>query len=157
MAGNKKKAPKKTPKAIEERWTKPLTDAGWTALPNVILDKQVALGLEAMDLNILLQMIKFWWRPGSEPFPSVKTLAQAIGVSTRTIQRHTSRMEQAGLLERESNFYSQGGQRSNTYKFDGLIEACGPFAEEIVAGRQKKALEEAARIRRKKPLLKAVE
>ena len=157
MAAKKKNALKRTPKAIEDRWGKALTDAGWTALPNVILDKQVALGLEAMDVNILLQMLKYWWRPGSEPFPSVRTLAQVIGVSTRTIQRHTSKMEAAGLLEREANYYSQGGQRSNTYRFDGLIKACRPFADEMVADRKKKSREEAARIRRKQPLLTVVE
>ena len=39
----------------EEKWSKTLMDAGWTALPSILLDKQHALGIDAIDLNILMQ------------------------------------------------------------------------------------------------------
>lgn len=115
-------------KVIERRWTQTLTKAGWTALPNIILDKQAALGLKPIDVNILMQIAKYWWEPGSAPFPAIETLANAIGVTTRTVQRHITIMEKAKLIERKKRYYARGGQKSNAYTFNGLIKKCKPFA-----------------------------
>jgi hypothetical protein len=41
-------------KRLKERWTAPLIDAGYTVIPNAILLRQRALGLDSVDLNILL-------------------------------------------------------------------------------------------------------
>jgi hypothetical protein len=35
--------------------------AGWSAIPNIIIEKQRALGLDALDVNILLHLIQYWW------------------------------------------------------------------------------------------------
>ncbi len=96
MATPRKKPEVPQVKAIEERWTKPLADAGWTALPNVVLDKQAVLGLDPMDVNIILQIAKYWWQPESAPYPGVERLAEAIGVHVRTIQKHITRLVDAG-------------------------------------------------------------
>ena len=146
-----KKAKASDAKAIEERWTKPLADAGWTPLPNVVLEKQAALGLSPMDVNIILQIAKHWWERDSRPYPSVEAVAEAIGVKPRTVQRHVSKMVNEGLLERVPRFYSKGGQKSNEYGFDGLIKRCRPFAEEIVAERKRAQLAKRARVRRRSP------
>jgi hypothetical protein len=69
----------------EEKWTKTLMGVGWTALPSIILDKQHALGIEALDLNILLQLAKYWWKRDDLPYPSKETLAQTICVNPSTI------------------------------------------------------------------------
>lgn len=105
-----------------------------------------------MDVNILTQIVKYWWSPESAPYPSVESLATAIGVNTRTVQKHISKMVEAGFLERSERFYAKGGQRSNEYTFRGLIERCAPFAEEMVAARNKKQSAERARLRRRTPL-----
>lgn len=34
--------------------------AGWTALPNVIFERQRALGLDAIDVNIILHIASYW-------------------------------------------------------------------------------------------------
>ena len=36
----------KTLKINEQKWTKPLIDAGWICMPSVIIERQAALGLE---------------------------------------------------------------------------------------------------------------
>src|SRR5260370_18470882 len=64
----------------EEKWSKTLMDAGWTALPSIILDKQHALGIDALDLNILLQLAKYWWKRDDLPYPSTETLTGVSGV-----------------------------------------------------------------------------
>ena len=33
---------------LEKKWTKPLVDAGWTAIPSVIFERQHALGLDPL-------------------------------------------------------------------------------------------------------------
>ena len=152
MAKTKRTGEPTRNKVIEERWTKTLADAGWTAIPNIVLDKQAALGLKPIEVNIILQIAKFWWEPGSAPYPKIETLASAIGVHSRTIQKHVSRLVDIGLLEREEQYYAQGGQRSNAYTFKGLIERCRPFAEEFLNERKRRQAADRARIRRKKPL-----
>ena len=68
-------------KVIDKRWSKPLTKAGWTALPNIVLDKQHVLRLRPIDINILMQIAKHWWQAEAAPFPSIETIAAAIGVT----------------------------------------------------------------------------
>jgi hypothetical protein len=37
--------------------------AGWTAMPSVIIEKQEALGLDALDMNIILHLSHYYGRP----------------------------------------------------------------------------------------------
>jgi hypothetical protein len=139
-------------KIIEKRWSRPLAKAGWTALPNIILDKQRALDLEPIDINILMQIAKHWWQAEAAPFPSIETIALAIGVTPRTVQRRIAKMEKAKLIERNVRRYARGGQKSNAYTFKGLIDRCTPFAEEAIAERERRKNGERARVRRTQPL-----
>lgn len=138
--------------AIEQRWTKPLADAGWTALPNIILERQRDLGLEPIDVNVLLQIAQYWWEPGTPAHPSIGRVAKAIGIDRRTVQRRLRRMEDLGLVESHARHYAQGGRRTNAYTFDGLIEKARPFAEEALQVREEKRRKDDARRRRKTPL-----
>lgn len=139
-------------KQLEKRWTKELVGAGWTAIPNVLLEKQNAFGLKPMELNLILQIAKYWWDAGSAPFPSVKTLAETIGVTPRTVQKNLAELEEKGMIEKKARYYAQGGQKSNEYTFQGLIVQCKPFAEEMVAERKRKKNTEKAIKRRTTPL-----
>ena len=138
-------------KRNEQKWTPTLMEAGWTVLPTVILEKQDALGLEPIDVNILLQLARFWWYSDNPPHPSKRTIAECIGVDPSTVRRHIASMEAAGFIERKARYNSQsGGQEANTYHFDGLIKEATPYAQELIetrAGRQK---EDRNRHKRKK-------
>jgi Winged helix-turn-helix DNA-binding len=136
----------------EEKWSGTLMDAGWTVLPSIILEKQHALGLDAIDINILLQLARYWWFSENPPHPSKASIAECIGVDPSTVRRHIARMEADGFIERKARFNSKfGGQETNTYHFDGLIRAAKPFAEELISMREKQRSENAARRSRKKP------
>ena len=137
---------------VESKWSKELAKAGWTALPNIILEKQAALGLRPLDVNILLQIGKYWWEADSAPFPSIETIANSIGVMPRTIQRRITAMVEAKLIERHSRFYPRGGQKSNSYTFEGLITRCKPFAEEVARERERRKSAQRARTKQKTPL-----
>ncbi len=135
-------------RANEKKWGKTLMQAGWTAIPNIIFERQQAIGLDAMDINILLHLSSYWWESGNKPHPAVGTIASAIGVDRRTIQRRIAAMEKAGFIRREERRIKGKGSRTNLYHFDGLIEAVKPFAQEKnkeIARRQKEDNERVSR------------
>lgn len=137
----------------EKKWTKPLMDAGWTVFPSVILERQQALGLDAIDVNILLHLVRHWWYSENLPHPSKETIASCMGVSRSTIQKRIARMEKDGLIKRVARYdKGRGGQQTNFYKFEGLIEAATPFAKEAIRAKKKQKEETAKRTRRKRPL-----
>jgi DNA-binding MarR family transcriptional regulator len=103
-------------------------DAGWTALPSVIIENQRQLGLEPLDLNIVVYLASKWWTAEGKPFPSKTTMAKAMNVHPRTIQKHVAALEGAGYIRREER-RTDTGSRTNIYHLDGLIEAAAPFAE----------------------------
>src|SRR5260370_42494886 len=115
----------------EEKWTRTLMDAGWTVLPSIILEKQRALGLDAVDVNILLQLARHWWYSDNAPHPSKSTIAQCIGVDRSTVRRHIARMEAAGFIKRQPPFDSKyGGQHPNVYPFNALLQQATPLSQQ---------------------------
>jgi predicted transcriptional regulator len=143
-------------KAVEKKWTRPLADAGWTALPNVIFERQHALGLDPLDINIILHLASYWWKAGNDPYPSKSTIAAAIGVNPRTVQRHIAKLEAAGFVSRTARSSKKSGRLSNQYSFTGLIKECTPFALERIEEKKKRMSEATARAKRKRPLLTVV-
>jgi DNA-binding IclR family transcriptional regulator len=105
-------------------------------------------------VNILLQLARYWWLRDNPPHPSKTTIAQCIGVDPSTVRRRIARMEAAGFIRRESRYdRTSGRQETNTYHFDGLIKEATPFAQEVIATREQRRAEDAARRSRKKPRL----
>lgn len=120
-------------KVNEEKWSVELMSAGWTAIPSVIIERQQALGLDELDLTILLHLSIYWWTADSKPHPAKTTIATAMGRDPRTIQRRIAAMEHGGLIKRiERREFGQGskGSQTNIYDFSGLIKAAIPYAVE---------------------------
>lgn len=103
-------------RSTEAKWGKPITEAGWTTIPNILIRRQRTLGLEPIDINILLHLLTYWWEDENHPHPSKDTLAQSIGVSSSTIQRRIRQMEAGGLLKRVER--RREGDRSDTNLYD---------------------------------------
>jgi DNA-binding MarR family transcriptional regulator len=141
----------------EKKWSKPLMDAGWSAIPSILLEKQAALGLNAMEMNILLHLVQYWWYETNLPHPSVKTIANALGVKERTVQRHIAQLCELGFLERQERRHTPKGSDTNLYSFNGLIEKLTPYAQEKIAERKKRAADDKARVNRKRPALHIVQ
>jgi transposase-like protein len=134
----------------EEKWSVTLMDAGWTVIPSIVLEKQAALGLDAIDVNILLHLAKHWWYRENPPHPSKVSIAKAMGIDPSTVRKRIARMESEGLIQREARYKKLGGQETNFYHFDGLIKALTPHANEFIALREKQRSEDQARRHRKK-------
>lgn len=113
-------------------------DAGWTALPSVIIENQKQLGLNPLDLNIIVYLASKWWTAEGKPYPSKGTMAKAMDVHPRTIQKHIAALEGAGYIRREER-RTELGSKTNVYHLDGLIKAAKPFAQEKVAEIKDKA------------------
>ena len=136
-------------KVNERKWGKPLMEAGFTVFPNIILERQQTLGLDPTDVNILLHLARYWWEKENAPHPSKKSIAAAVGVHPRTVQRRIANMEAAGFIKREQRRTDSKTNKTNRYHFDGLVEAATPYAEEALQERTRRREEDAARITRR--------
>lgn len=125
--------PKK--KELEAKWGKDVIKAGYTVIPNVLLEHQHQIGLDATDLAILAQIVRFWWYEDNLPHPGKVRLATHLGVHSRTVQRRIARMERAGLLERIER-HTKGAQRSNFYRLTGLIERAQHYAQQSLEAQE---------------------
>jgi predicted transcriptional regulator len=146
----------KTLRESEKKWGKPAIAAGFLLFPNMLLLKQHALGLDCIDVVIILQILKHWWHADNAPYPSQVQLAKTMNVDLSTIKRHLARLKRDGLLKWSTRTGKHGGQIANVYDLSGLIAQVEAFAIEELAERQKAADERKARSSRKRPVLRVV-
>jgi DNA-binding transcriptional ArsR family regulator len=157
MKPTKMKQQRDSLKRNEEKWGAPLMAAGWTAFPSVILERQQGLGLDAVDINIILHLARHWWFSGNLPHPSKRTIAECMGIDPSTVRRHIAAMERDGLITRRRRF--SGGdrrQQTNEYSFEGLVKAATPFAGETLKTRRARKAEDEKRRLRRRPDLRLV-
>lgn len=83
-----------------------------------LIRAQTHLGLDAVDVVVLLNMNMHWWRKGDFPFPRPTIIAKRMGVSKRTIERRIGKLVKAGFLERLP-LTKEGNLRR--YKLEGLV------------------------------------
>ena len=135
-------------KVLERKWGEAVLKVeGWTAIPNLLLERQQALGIDAVKLNILLVLLKHWWEKTQMPWPSKTTIGEIVGRDKSTVQKHLREMETKGLITRKSRYQSAGGQTSNEYNLTGLISQLTSLAKEELKERKKRN-EDDARKRR---------
>lgn len=141
---------------LTQKWGKPLINAGWVAFPFVILERQDALGLDATDINIILHIAKHWFEAERLPHPAKGSIAQAMGMTPRAIQKRLASLEANGFLKRIERRDPKGGKGNLSSKYDlkGLIEKATPFAEEALQQREEKREADKDRLSRKKPRTK---
>jgi DNA-binding transcriptional ArsR family regulator len=132
-------------KVLEAKWGKTLIAAGWTALPDVVFQYQKALKLKPLDVTILLHLASYWWKPGENPWPAKGTIAEAIDVDPRTVQRHIEAMEKKGYVKRIQRRASEGDNLSNEYDLRGMIKAATKYAEEKIVIKAKRQAEDESR------------
>lgn len=129
MSDTEKSEQSKANRSNEEKWGVANIKAGWICLPTILIRRQRTLGLEPLDLNILLHLLSYWWADGNHAHPSKATLAQAIGVSASTIQRRIRAMEAGGLLVRIQRRKTDDRSETNLYDLTPLRDILEPHAE----------------------------
>lgn len=109
-----------------------------------------------VDMNIILHLSHYWWTPDNLPHPSVETIAKAVGIGARAVQKRIKALHELGMIEREERRNTPHGSLTNKYGFKGLIEKATPFAQEKIAEIQRRQQEKQDRLARKKPKLTVV-
>jgi len=139
-------------RANEVKWGVELVEAGWTMIPSTILEHQAALGLDPVDMNILLQLARYWWRADNPPHPAIKTIAACIKKSPSTVQRRITKLKNSGLIEVEHRFDDRHhGQKTSNYRFTGLIDEATRFARLALEEKETAKSHKAARLKLKNP------
>lgn len=83
--------------SIAQRW-EAAADAGFTAVPNTLLQAQMKLGLTANDIVVLMNLVMHWWSPDQLPFPRTQTIANRSGLGLRTVQRCMNSLQDRGFI-----------------------------------------------------------
>lgn len=122
----------------DKKWSKPVMKLGFCIIPSILLQAQQRLGLNPTQLVVLLQLVEFWWRDDSKPFPSKQTLSERIGLGPRQIQRHMAELEKAGLVKRIERRAAHRGKLSNEYDLSGLVERLKKIAPDMQAAKDMK-------------------
>jgi hypothetical protein len=142
----------KKPRAIEQKFGKELVEAGWTAVPNMLFEHMTALGIDSTDVVIVIHLLRYWWERETLPHPSKVTIAHAMGIHPRTVQRRIASLEHARLIGREQRRNLHKKSSTNIYHLDGLLEALKPYAVEEVQARDLARATRLQRLKRKKPV-----
>ena len=118
------------------KWGKDLVEAGWIFLPSTLVLKRDELGMDAVDLNILLVLLQYWWKADGLPFPTKQTIAGFVGIDPSNVRKRLAKLEAKGLVTRTVR--PKGGARndSNIYSFEGLIKKAMPLALELSGERR---------------------
>ena len=114
-------ASKKDAASHERIWGKKIIGHGYTGVPSILIRSQARLGINAMQMTILLHLLDYWFDPSRPPFPSKRTLADRMNVKSKTIQNHMRELEKAGYVQREVRRTAAGDFNTNVYHLDGLV------------------------------------
>jgi len=111
---------------LVERWGAELLEPGWVALPAIILEKQAALELDALDLNIIMHLARRWFDADQPPSPGKQGIADAILCDPRTVQRrmganptlYGSRTRTGPICSYLPSDHPRSGQKLRTVRSD---------------------------------------
>ena len=102
--------------------------AGFQALPDLLLKKQVELGLSPTDMLVLINVLMHWWYRDQRPFPRNITIATRMGIDTRTVQRSIKKMIDLDLIGREEEKTEEGETRT-VIDVSKLVNRLSAFAQ----------------------------
>lgn len=149
-----RKGESRTVSSTEKIWGKPVLKHGYAGIPSILIRAQARLGLSPTQMNIVVQLLDYWFDPQRPPFPSKKELAKRIGINPKTVQINIRALEDAGYIRREMRKTTSGDWNSNRYHLDGLVNKIQELEPEFTRARDKKAaikeLVETPKGRRKK-------
>lgn len=88
--------------ALRQKWHGAIRDnAGFVAVPVVLLRAQKRLDISATELNVLLNLMSYWWGSDTPVFPRTGIIAKRMGVTNRTVQRSLTSLIKKKLIIRE--------------------------------------------------------
>jgi hypothetical protein len=119
------------PSTVIAKW-KEAAEAGFQAVPDVLLRFQSRLGLDPVEVVILLNITMHWWEVDDLPYPAPAMIARRMGMSTRAVEKRLAALQARGFLRRGPRERKEGGRtaRLSIRRFDpsGLVEKLQPLA-----------------------------
>lgn len=125
--------PTRAPSTAEAKWG-PALSAGFQSVPNVLVHSHRKLGLDPLDVLIVLNLNMHWWTAEDLPYPRASLLAERIGITKRTIERRLVKLQKAKLIERLPPEY-RGNGTIRRFRLTGLVNELTRLAQESVAER----------------------
>lgn len=126
--------------STERIWGKAVRNYGYAGIPSIMIQGQRRLGVTPLQMNILIQLLDYFYDPTRHPFPRKSEIADRLGVTSKTIQTNIRALEKAGLIHREIRKKAAGDYDSNVYHLDGLIarvQALEPEFRQLKEQRQR--------------------
>ena len=124
--------------STERIWGKAVYRHGYAGIPSILIQAQKRLGINAMQMNIIVQLLDYWFEPSRKPFPTKRELANRIDVTEKTIQTNIRALEKAGLIQREMRRTAAGDWNSNIYHLDGLIAKVQALEPQFAEAKKKR-------------------
>jgi hypothetical protein len=107
---------------ISVRFGDQVLQAGFTSVPNLVLNHYAELGITPAEMMFTIHMWQFRWTE-RDPYPSLTTIADKMDVSWRQAHRYAKSLEQKGFLIINSRQEPGRGQVTSEYDFEPLIQA----------------------------------
>lgn len=124
--------PKKTEQESQKKWGKKVMSIGFDILPSLLFKAQRRLGLTSSQLVVLLHLANHWWDANNNPWPSVTTIAERMGIQRRQVQKIMKDLETAGLVQRIERRARHRGKLSNEYDLSGLVKKLKEIAPDFI-------------------------
>lgn len=107
---------------IVGRFGEEILEPGFTAVPNLLLDCLALLGIDPLELVLLLHIWRSWW--SGERFPSQSVLARRIGKSIRWVRELLRKLRERGLLARVGQEDRSWAEMVDQYVQDDVQRYC---------------------------------
>jgi hypothetical protein len=107
---------------IAVRFGDRVLEAGFTSVPNLVLNHYAELGVTPAEMLFTIHMWQFRWTE-RDPYPSLTTIAAKMNVSWRQAHRYANSLKQKGLLAIKTRQQSGRGQVTSEYDFEPFIRA----------------------------------
>lgn len=107
---------------LSVRFGEEILARGHTAIPNLVLNYYVPLGLTGPELLFTIHVWQHWWSD-RDPYPSLRTIASRMGISVRQAKRYVESLESKGFLRVVERFLPDGSQTTNEFDYSPLIHA----------------------------------
>lgn len=107
---------------ISVRFGDAVLQAGHTVIPNLVLNHYSQLNVSPGEFVLVVQLWSFAWTDRN-PYPSLGTLAERMGVTRRQVRNYVHTLKAKGLLKVTERSQPGRGQLTSEYDFSPLIRA----------------------------------
>ena len=114
--------------SLSVRFGDSLLDAGFTAVPNIVLNSYAKLGILPSELIFILQIWQYWWTD-KLPYPPLRAIADKMQISKRQVLKYVSSLQEKGYLLVTHRYGDNGALLASEYDFSPLIRAVVAHAQ----------------------------